>query len=121
MTLPSNSPMNEVYLNTQLADISTAGSCFVACPVRGKIVKAYSAISAAITTADCTWSLEINNVAVTDSTATIAYSGSAAGDVDSCTPTGANNVNPGDRIEVVSGGESDTTSIGFFTIVVRVQ
>lgn len=113
--------MNEVYLNTQLADMSTAGSCFVACPVRGKIVRVYSSISAAITTADCTWSLEINNVAVTNSTGTITTAGSAAGDVDSSTPTGANSVNPGDRIEVVSAGESDTTSIGFFTIVVRVQ
>lgn len=121
MTLPVNSPMNEIYLNATMADVSTASSSFVACPVRGVITAAYSAITNAITGADCTWSLEINDVAVTTSTATIANSGSAAGDVDVCYPSATNVVNPGDRIEFKSAGESSTTCITNFTVVVRVQ
>lgn len=120
MTLPVNTPINEIYLCAQLADLSTPSSCFVASPVRGKVVAAYSSITNSITGADCTWSLEINDVAVTNSTATVAYSGSAAGDVDSCTPTGANTVQAGDRIEFKSAGESSTTCITNFVAVVRV-
>ena len=120
MTLPRNTPMNEIYLTASMADISAAGSCWVACPVRGKITRAYSVIEGAITGADCTWSMEVNDVAVTG-TATVAYSGSAAGDVDVVIPTAGTAVNPGDRIEFKSAGESSTTAIARFTVAIEVH
>jgi hypothetical protein len=119
MALPVNTPSNEVVVGLPpMADISTAGSVYAASPVKGRLVRGYSSISAAITTADCTWTVEVNGVAVTG-TGTITQSGSAAGDVDSVVFSGAVEVNQGDMLEVISGGESDTTSIGHFQLVIR--
>lgn len=119
MALRENYPFNNVVVSAYMADVSTAGSCFVAAPCSGHIILAQSCIQAAITTADCTWSLEINNTAVTGSTATIAFTSAAAGDVDSSTPTGANYVNAGDTIEFKSAGESSGTAPTIFSAVIR--
>ena len=119
MALQENSPLNEVTVTAYMADVSTAGSTFVASPVRGYIRLAQSCTHAAITTADCTWSLEINNVAVTGSTGTIAFTAAAAGDVDSVVPTGAHYVQPGDTIEFKSAGESSGTVPTTFSATIR--
>lgn len=118
MALPNNRSLTEASVSAYLADVSTASSTFVVAPFRGTIKRAYSAIANAITGADCTWSMTINGTAVTGSTATITQSGSAAGDIDSCVPTGANYVNEGDTIAFVSAGESSTTTPTMFTAVI---
>ena len=46
------------------------------------------------------------------------YALAGAGDVDSAIPTGANYVNEGDYIGVVTTGACDTTCITTFTIVI---
>jgi len=115
-------PDNEVVVSSQLADISAASSCWAVSPVRGRVVRAYSVIHGAITGADCTWSLEINNVAVANSTVTVAYNGSTAGDTDGINMSAnssTNFVNEGDNIEFVSAGESSTTAIATFFAVIR--
>jgi len=119
MALPVNRPLSEVTLHGRLADISTSSTEYIPCPWRGKIVRWYSAISAAITTADGSLSLAINGTAVTGSTITVTQSGSAIGDVDSAIPTGANVVKEGDTISVITTGACDTTSIGTFFIVIE--
>ena len=119
MALPANRPLSEAALTVSLVDISTSSSAFVVSPWRGTLKRWYSTISAAITTADGSLSLEINGTAVTGSTITIDYASSAAGTVDSATTTGANYVNEGDVIEVLTTGACDTTSIGTFTIVIE--
>jgi hypothetical protein len=119
MALPNNRPLTESAITVTMADLSTSSSVFVASPWRGKIVRVYSAIANAITTANGSWSLEINNVAVTGSTGTVTQINSAAGDVDIATPTGANTVNEGDTIEVITTGACDTTCITTFTIVIE--
>lgn len=121
MPISDNYPLNTVVVSAYMADVGTAGSCYVASPCRGRIILAQSCIQAAITTADCTWSLEINNVAVAGSTATIAFTSAAAGDVDSVVPTGAYYVNPGDTIEFKSAGESSGTAPAIFSAVIRVM
>lgn len=118
MALPERQPSNEVVVNVAMADVSTAGSAYVAAPVTGKLVRAYSCINNAITGADCTWTVEINNVAVTG-TVTITQSGSAAGDVDEIVFSAPVYVNKGDLIEFVSAGESSTTCITNFAGVIR--
>jgi hypothetical protein len=119
MALPERQPFNEVVVNAPpMADISTAGSVYQAAPVSGFLVRAYSSISAAITTADCTWTMEVNGTAVTG-TGTITQSGSAAGDVDEVIFSNPVWVNKGDVLEWISGGESDTTCITNFTAVLR--
>jgi hypothetical protein len=119
MALPENRPLSEDAITVTMADLSTASSVFVASPWRGTIKRYYSAIANAITTADGSVSMEINGTAVTGSTITVTQSGSAAGDVDSAIPTGANYVNEGDTIEIITTGACDTTCITTFTIVIE--
>lgn len=119
MALPERQPSNEVVVTAPpMTDISTAGSVYAAAPCSGKLMRAYSSISAAITGADCTWTMKVNAVAVTG-TATITQSGSAAGDSDELIYSAPVHVNKGDVLEWVSAGESSTTSIGAFSCVIR--
>jgi len=50
---------------------------------------------------------------------TIAYSGSAAGTIDSCTPSAANVVAVGDYIKIAGGGESTDTARATITILIK--
>lgn len=118
MALPERQPSNEIAVSVSMADCSTAGSVYVAAPATGKLVRAYSCITNAITGADCTWSMEVNGVAVTG-TGTITQSGSAAGDVDEVVYSAPAGVNKGDTLEFISAGESSTTCITTFTAVIR--
>ena len=100
---------DKVYLTTHYDDLDTTTSHFVVSPIAGTITKIYSVIDQAIALADTTLTAKIGGVAVTNGVITIAYSGSAAGDVDSCTPTAANSVSAGTAIEFVSGGQTNTS------------
>src|SRR5688500_15402267 len=82
MALPVPRPISETQVSAYMADLSTASSAFAVAPCRGRIVRVYSTIYAAITGADATWTLEVNGVAVTGISVTVTQSGSAAGDVD---------------------------------------
>ena len=84
--------LNDYFLTAKITDISTAGSTFVAVPDGGKIVKILTSIKNAITTADAALTFEIGGTAVTGGAITVTQSGSAAGDVDTATPTAANRV-----------------------------
>ena len=118
MALPERQPSNEIVAAVQMADVSTAGSVYVAAPASGRLARAYSCINNAITGADCTWTVSINGVAQTG-TATITQSGSAAGDVDELVFSADIAVQKGDSIAFVSGGESSTTCIANFAAVIR--
>lgn len=118
MALPERQPSNEVVANVALADVSALSSAYVAAPVSGMLVRAYSCINNAITGADCTWVVKINGTAITG-TVTITQSGSAAGDVDEIVYAAPTFVNKGDKIEFASAGESSTTSICNFAAVIR--
>lgn len=120
MALPENTPFNEVVVKfPQKADVSAQGSIFAACPTRGTLVRGYSCLGGAISGADCTWTVEVNGVAVSG-TATIANASSAAGDVDEVDFAGAaTSVNQGDTLEIIVGGESSTTATGDFWLVIR--
>lgn len=122
MALPVNRPSNEVVVDCQMADLSTASSAFAVATHKGYIVRAYSVIKNAITGADSAWHIELNgtDIAATVGT-TVTQSGSAAGDVD-VVEIGENGdgwVNEGDTIEFVSNGNSSTTCITNFYAVIR--
>jgi len=119
MALPENRPLTEGVLNASMPDISSSDTTYVPCPWRGRIVRWYSAIDNAITTADGSLSLTINGTAVTGSTITVTQANSAAGDVDSAIPTAANEVKEGDYIGIVSTGACDTTCIAHFALVIE--
>ncbi len=106
----------DVIITAKITDISTAGSTFVVCPVAGDIKTIYSAINNAITVGDAALTFEIAGVAVTGGAITIAQSGSAAGDVDSATPTATKTLTAGQAIEIITdGGSTDAceTTITF--------
>lgn len=100
---------NRCVLTTRIDDISTASSAWVVTPVAGTISKIYSVISGAITSGAAVLTAEIAGVAVTDGVLTVAVSGSAAGIVDSATPSAANTVTAGSAIEIVTDGGSTNT------------
>lgn len=96
------------YITAKITDISTGGSTFVVCPIAGTISKIYSTIHNAITVADAGLSFELDGTPITDGGITVEYDGSAAGDVDSATPTAANVVTAGQAIEIITDGASTT-------------
>ena len=100
---------NRCVLTTRIDDISTASSAWVVTPIAGTISKIYSVISGAITSGAAVLTAEIAGVAVTDGVLTVAVSGSAAGIVDSATPSAANTVTAGSAIEIVTDGGSTNT------------
>ncbi len=98
--------LNDYFLVAEIEDISTASSTFVAVPDGGKIVKIITALQGAISGANAAITFEIGGTAVTNGGITVAHSGSAAGTVDSSTPTAANRVEEDGTIEMITGGTS---------------
>jgi hypothetical protein len=111
--------LNDYFLTAKVTDISTAGSTFVAVPDLGNIVKIYTSIKNAITSADAAITFEIGGTAVTNGAITVTQAGSAAGDVDSSTPSAANRVEEGGSIEIISDGASATACEMIVTFVIR--
>lgn len=107
------------YFVLSVADITTAGQTYFVAPASGTITSFRSALQGAIGTADELVRLRIGGTLVTDSQITIAYSGSAAGDVDSATPSANNTVSAGAAVEIEYDGAS-TGSVGaVFTVGIR--
>ncbi len=109
----------EYVITAKITDISTAGQVYVTAPWAGTIEKVYSTINGAIGTADATLTPKIGGTAVTSGAITVAYSGSAAGDVDSSTPSAANAVTAGQAIEIETDGASSNAIEVEITLVVK--
>jgi hypothetical protein len=118
-TYPNTPPVSRKFITAYIADVSTAGQIYVVPGFRGKIIKAYSALNGAIAGADAGLALKIGGTAVTGGTITITQSGSAAGDVDSCTPTAARSFTPTQAIEIETDGAS--TNAVAVTITLEVE
>lgn len=87
-------------------------------PVAGTIDKIYSVIDGALTTGDATLTAKIGAVAVTNGAITVTQAGSAAGDVDSATPTAAKTVAAGNVISITVGGTNDAAKLGHVVLVI---
>ena len=111
--------LNDYFLTSKITTISTAGSTFVPVPDGGTIIKILTSIKNAITTADAALSFEIGGTAVTGGGITVAYSGSAAGDVDTAEPTAANDLSEDGTIEMITDGASSGTKKLNVTFVIR--
>ena len=111
--------LNDYFLTGKITTISTAGSSFVTAPDSGKIIKIYTTIKNAITTADAGLSFEIGGVAVGVGGIPVTQSGQAEGDVDSATPSSANYVAEGQTIEMITDGASATACECEVTFVIR--
>lgn len=101
--------LKKVYLTVELADVSTASTAYLPSPVAGNITKIQTIINGAIATADAVITGKIATTAITGGVVTIATASSAAGDVDSASPSAANTVAVGDNINFTTNGASTNT------------
>lgn len=100
------------FVTVTIDDVSTAGQVYFAPGFSGRIKNITTALGGAIGTADAVLTPKISGTAVTNGGITITQSGSAAGDVDSSTPSGANEFTPTDNIELeTSGASSNAVSV----------
>ena len=111
--------LNDYFISGRVADISTAGSTFVAVPDGGRIIKIMTVLQGAISGGNAAITFEIGGTAVTGGGITVAHSGSAAGDVDSATPTAANRVEEDGTIEMITDGGSTGAKKLLVTFVIR--
>lgn len=88
-------------------------------PVAGDITKLHSVLSGALATGDATLTFSINGTPITSGVITIAESGSAAGDVDSATPSAANTVAVGDVIECTVGGTNTAAETAAVSLLIE--
>jgi copper homeostasis protein CutC len=103
----SAAELNETFLHLDIPDGSADATHFLVAPHAGDITKIYTVIDGAVSTADITVTAKIGATGITNGVVTIATAGSAAGDVDSATPTAANTVTAGQAVNfVVAGGGS---------------
>jgi hypothetical protein len=111
--------LNDYFLTARLDDVSAASSVNIAVPDNGNIIKIISVLAGTITSADSAVISKINGTTVTGGGFTVAYSGSAAGDIDTATPTALNAVSEGDYITIISDGGSSTSQPIDVTVIVR--
>ena len=85
-------------------DLDAATSHWIPVPWACTVASFCSSINGALTDSDAVLTLEIGGVLVTGSTLTITQSGSAAGDYDSATITGANTLAADSVLELICDG-----------------
>lgn len=112
--------LNQYVIYGEIADISSAASSWTVAPHAGDIVAIYTVIDGAITDADAAITFELGGTAVTGGAITIANSGSAAGTVDSSTPTALRTVTAGQAIEIITdGGSTDAAKAAVGLVISR--
>lgn len=90
-----------------IADGSADATYYLVSPFDGAITKLYTVIDGAVSTADITVTAKIGSTGMTNGVVTITQSASAAGDVDSATPSANNVLTAGEAMNfVVAGGGS---------------
>jgi hypothetical protein len=101
---------NKTVVQALVQTLVGTGSYYAVAPRAGRITKIWSVIEGVLTTGDATLTGKINGAAITNGVITITQAGSAAGDVDTATPTAANVVAAGDVLAVTVGGSNATAS-----------
>lgn len=112
---PTAIPVALGSISTKAADAAVVR--FVA-PVAGVITKIQSVMNAALAAGNATLTAAINGTAITTGVLTLTEAGSAAGDVDTCTPTAANTVAVGDVVTITGGGASTATATANLSLLI---
>lgn len=113
--------LNTYALCLDIADGSADDTYYLIAPHAGTISKIYSVIDGAVSTADITITGKIGSTAITNGAITIATAGSAAGDIDSATPTAENTITAGAAMNfvVAGGGLGGTPRIHLVVLISR--
>ncbi len=106
---------NKFKMTVVLADISTASSIKIVIPVACTLDKAWGCLQGTIATADSVVTLT-NHAGASMGTMTVAFSGSAAGDVDSLTPASNNSFTAGQVLTITTDGASSNAIAEVFTL-----
>lgn len=106
-------------IDAAMADVSVANTIYIPIPYGGTVTKVVSVLQGAITTANDT--ITVRNAAGNSmGTLTIAFSGSAAGDVDVLSPVSNNTVTNDSFISIASDGASNSAQgIRFAVYITR--
>jgi hypothetical protein len=113
MTTPIIRPAMQTFvLPTFLVDVSTSSSAYVVTPIKGHVESVWTVRENAITGADATITVKLAD-GTSIGTATLANSGSAAGDRDQVTfsvgeHTPNRQLQEGDVLEIHTNGNSST-------------
>jgi hypothetical protein len=100
-------------------NISAVSTVYVPIPFAGTISKVVTVLEASIASADSTITVK-NSAAASMGTITVAYSGSAAGDVDTLSPSSNNTVTADSFITIASdGGSTNTAALRFVVVLDR--
>jgi len=97
------------FMLVYLPGVDTETEYYLPVGFNGTLTSVRTAIDAAFTGADQTLQVKINGTSVTNGLITITQSGSAAGDLDTASPTANHTVSTGQYIQVTSGAESSST------------
>ncbi len=113
--------LNDIHLTLDIADGSADTSYYVVSPVDGLVSKIRTVIDDVVSTADITVTSSIGGVSITDGQVTIATAGSAAGDVDSATPSALNSISAGSAVKfaVAGGGAGGAPRIHLVLTITR--
>ena len=111
--------LNDYFITGTVADISTAGSTFVAVPDGGRIIKIMTVLQGAISGGNAAITFEIGGTAVTGADITVAHSGSAVGTMDGSSPTANNEVQEDGSIEILTDGNSTGAKALDVTFIIR--
>ena len=117
----SAAELDDTTLQIVLVDVSSNATHFVVSHFAGSITDWYCVLEGAITTANNTLTLNVNgSPPTTGSTITVAFSGSAAGDIDSDLTVATNNaITAGQAVSIGSSGDSTNTVREICTVVVN--
>lgn len=120
-TARTNIGANKLALQLYIDDLdhTDAKVYRVVSPVAGTITLIKSVIDHALADGDATLTGKIGSTGITNGAITITQSGSAAGDVDTCSPSDNRTVAAGDVISItVSGANTDTDATAEVTILI---
>jgi hypothetical protein len=101
--------INLAWLTTHIVDVSTAEKVYLVVPFTGTLTEVYTTLQGAITSANSTLTVR-NNTGTSAGTITVAFSGSAAGDIDSLTPASNNTFTAGQKLSIETDGASSTVA-----------
>lgn len=106
----------ELSLEGYIENVSSASTVYVPIPFSGTVVKVVTVLEHSIGSADATITVS-NAAAASMGTITVAFTGSAAGDVDTLVPSSNNTVTAESFITIATDGASVNTAALRFVVI----